>query len=212
MISWSLVLLVIVANLDNLLLGAVYGLREIKILPAVNLILAVISGLAILFSGYFGFLICRLFSVRLCALIGGFVLVAIGVWVLVAHIKDQRQNQIPPQRQTNSCRKANTRTEAKNAIPEDNTEISMREAWALGLTLALNCIPLGIGAGLGTVNVPQLAFWVAFFSYVSVWAGLYLGNQHGILILKRFATPIAGVILIAIGLYQAMSYAGPFFL
>ncbi len=177
--TWiSVLLFACAANLDNLMIGASYGIRKVRISIWSNLFIAGVTGLSTYLAMTFGEIIGRLLSPAFCQWAGGLLLVAIGLWSLgqsLIHKKTEEQE------------------EKKESV------LLFSETCVLAFALSLNNLALGAGASI--LGLPAL-FTTAATIAASV-AFLYVG---GFLSLKffpklRFAETLSGLLLIALGVY-----------
>lgn len=202
----SVVLLGIAANLDNLAIGMVYGLRGIRLPFPSNLVMALLSGLAIYISGWCGQLLTQVIPGRMANILGGIIVALMGVWVLWVYLRDQEKYRIFPFQ----CDEPDD--EGMTAIfkyPEKadldaSGDISWQEAFGLGLALAVNCLTMGVGVGITGLSLAGVTLAVTLSSLLAIALGLFLGHRYGASFLGNYATPVAGVILILVGIYEML--------
>ncbi len=80
--------------------------------------------------------------------------------------------------------------------------IGVQETCVLGLSLALNAMAGGLGAGLSGHNPLYTSFAVAVFSYLTVDMGQAIAGTYLSKYLGDTAPKMAGVLLVGIGLYE----------
>ena len=152
--SVSIFILALATNLDNLCIGMAYGCQGRLIGTRINACIALISGLV-------SFVLCwasSLFAVEIqktANLLGALLLIAMGMYTLFSKHDAQ---QI--------------------------TSIGRTSAMALGLTLAVNCIPAALGAGLTGLPPLWLGASIATFSFLTVG----LGNLAGCRVREKMTT------------------------
>lgn len=201
----SIVFLSIAANLDNLIIGLVYGLRGIRLPFCSNLILAVLSGLAMLISGFCGRLIGEVIPSSICQIIGGAIVALLGMWIVFVYVRNQEKYKIfPVQCEELGNESINLFKEPERADIDNSGDISWHEAIALGIALALNCLALGIGVGLTRLNIYAVTAVTVVTSLLAISFGIFIGKRYGSMCLGNYATPVAGIIMFMVGLYEMM--------
>jgi len=88
----SLMILAFAVSLDGFGVGAMYGLRKIKI-PVLSLaIISLLSGTVIFVSMHIGLAMASLFSPRLASAVGAVILIGIGIWALFQMLMQKEQD------------------------------------------------------------------------------------------------------------------------
>ena len=214
-------LIALSSNLDNLGVGSSYGTRGINIPFATNLLIAVITGTGTLLSMVLGQQIFSWMSEAWATLLGGTILAAVGIWVILQEFKKELQaleNEIIEE----------TETPLSCSLPELNPSslwrrlllildhpfladqdfsghIDLREGALLGLALTLNNLPNGVAAGMLKLPVFATTLLVMALSIVMIWVGIGIGMQVSTRWLGKWAGVASGLILIGIGLIEAIS-------
>lgn len=88
---FSLILLAFTLSLDSCSVGLTYGLRNVRIPLKSILIIGVCSAAVMLISMGLGHMIAKIFSPVIATRIGGFVLIAIGAWVLYQFFRSDKK-------------------------------------------------------------------------------------------------------------------------
>lgn len=179
MIVLTILLLGIVANLDNVGISISYGLRFNKIPMKYTLFISAISALFAYVALRIGAELAETLPVMFANLIGGSLLICIGIWLLYKNL-------------------LGTQHEKPNRL----VAISWKEAILLGFLLAINCLSIGFGAGITGVPPFPAALSIGVFSVISIVIGVQLGQQLGRSWFGRHSDAIAGILLIIIGLYE----------
>lgn len=170
--GFSIFVLAIATNLDNLCIGMAYGCQGKRIGPGINACIAVISGLV-------SFALCwasSFFAAEIqgtANLLGALLLIAMGLYTLLSRHQAQQ-----------------------------TTWIGRTSALILGMTLAVNCIPAALGAGLTGLPPLWLGAAIAAFSFLTVG----LGNLAGCRIREKVTTHLLDVAsaacMIGIGIFE----------
>lgn len=180
------ILLALSASIDALALGITYGIKKTKMSKLGNLIIFItlfcLSGISVFIGNY----ISILFSPVVSALLGSSLLIFLGIYNI---LKVKNDNTVT------------------NFDIDGSNYIDAKEAFILGLAVAVDasCVSLGSGMiGIGSLFLPFLmAIFHTFF--------VNCGNLVASSITKRFTLPpkllsnISGVILVFIGLVRLFS-------
>ena len=169
----SLLLFLLAANLDTVLLAMSWSLRQRRFSQkAVFMIAAITTAatwLALVLGGWAGSLMTGLMAKKL----GGALLLAIGVWMLVDGLREK---------------------EDQAAIPA-----TLAECGTVALALGVNNMGMGVGAGLAGLG-PGLAALCNFLITVAAMAlGGWLGHQAAGTWFSRWAPLASGILLIVLG-------------
>ncbi|MDB5085898.1 MAG: hypothetical protein JWN30_2784 [Bacilli bacterium] len=203
--DWLAMFLIGVAsNLDNAGVGIAYGVRKITISAYSNFIIAVISFIATVLSGYFGQAISRLINPHWASLLGTAVLIAVGVWVLLQPFFSSRQVRTGEQQTRAEYRLVSILRDPETADFDRSKTISVFEAIILGVALAMNALAGGFDAGVTGMDIWITSLMVGILSYLLLGASAYIGKNFVAEKLGDRATIIAGVLLILVGLHQML--------
>jgi len=189
-VPWLAALLIgVVSNLDNLGAGVALGIRGTKVDATENLIVAAITMAATAAAITCGHVLSTLIPSAVTGWLGPLIIIAIGI----ATVRSPIQAPRPPD-------PANAPW-SKCCHPRDvDNVISRHEAIVLGVSLSVNNLGTGVGAGVS--HIPALATTVlaGLLSLACVGGGSHFGRVFGRLVLGRHAPLIAGMLLLAIGL------------
>ena len=169
-------LMSIAVNLDNFMIGIRLGLKHkgIPILP--NLI---ISGFTGLFAGIFSYIPGSIPAIAVTAanVTGALMILAFGIYCLCSR-SDSESRQIPG--------------------------LSLKGACILGISLAANCIPPGIGAGISGISPISMAAFCSICSFLC----LHFSSRAGIRLKEspfvRQLETISALLLIIIGIIELL--------
>ncbi|MGE5455248.1 MAG: sporulation membrane protein YtaF [Methylocystaceae bacterium] len=202
----SVILLGIAANLDNLAIGMVYGLRGIRLPFPSNLVMALLSGLAIYVSGWCGRLLTQVIPEQTANLLGGSIVALMGIWVGWVYLRDHEKYKIFPIQCEDEAGEGMTAIfqNPEKADIDNSGDISWQEALALGFALAANCLTMGVGVGITGLSLAGVTLAVTLSSLLAITVGLFLGKRYGSTFLGNYATPAAGIILVLVGVYEML--------
>lgn len=205
---FSIVLLGIAANLDNLGIGIAYGVRRVRIPFTSNLIIAALSGIATLITSLAGHLLNHIVPGYLCNLIGGCIVSLVGVFVIVTNFVDRKTdpssaNPNNEQMESTNAKKFLTiMKQPEKADMDYSGHISSKESVLLGIALSINCLATGLGAGMTGLNVIGMTLSVILFSLLTIFLGVIVGKRYISCLLGDKATILAGILLLVIGIYE----------
>ena len=196
--SLSILLIGIAANLDNLGISVSYGLRSTRIPFVSNLMIAIISMICAYLSIITGEFISQFISIKMANLAGGLIIICIGIKCIVDSFSVQ---------QTSSEVKVDSNyshviTHPDTADVNDDKVISVKESILLGSALAINCLAMGLGAGITGVSPALTTLSIGLFSFLSIWGGIKLGSKICRTNIGMYSNMVAGILLIMIGVYE----------
>jgi len=197
----QIVTLGVASNLDNLAVGVAYGIRRISISTPANLAIAGIAFLFTVASVLAATQVRHVLSPRSADLLGSLILIGIGIWMLP--VRKSRPPEAPPATGRRPTL-MNILRGPELADRDHSNVISLSESLLLGFALSLNCLTNSFSAGLWNLRVMPVAVCNATLSFVTLWCGTWLGNRYGAHWLGRKADAIAGVLLLLMGLHQAL--------
>lgn len=207
----SVILLSIAANLDNLSIGLAYGIRKVRIPALSNLIISSVSGLFTMITCFAGGLLGGVMPKSLGGILGGSMIGVMGIWVIAGYVIDQKKKAPPTELKPKASDNPHDGEfleilqHPDKADTDYSGDISVKESVVLGIALALNCLATGLGAGMVGLNVIGITLATIVFSFFTIYFGLLIGKKC----VSRFrgdkAALIAGLLLIIIGIYEAIT-------
>ena len=178
---FNTLILALCSSIDSLGIGITYGFRHIKILRKSKIILFFVSIVITFISGIIGTLLKNTLSTNVCEFIGSALLLCMGIFIII---------------QTN---------DKEVSFDFDNSnDISIKEAFFLGLALSLDSLCIGIGGSTIGIDIFIFSFLSAFLQS----AFLSIGNYFGVHLTKFYNIPqnfwskLSGILLILIGLIK----------
>lgn len=222
----SLAVMALALSLDGFGVGAMYGLRRIRI-PAVSvLIIAFVSGLVFFGSMQIGSYAAAFFSPAAAKMIGAVILMAIGCWA-VYQMATQGKRQDEVDRGISAAEAAGEsipagelrvvsielkwlglviqilKTPAAADLDRSGT-ISAREAAWLGIALSLDAFGAGIGAALIGYPPVLTSLVIALSCGTFITLGLRVGLLYSNAKWMRRLSIVPGFILIMIGMLKLL--------
>ena len=175
------ILLSLSTNIDNLAVGAAYGVKQVKIGWWANLSIAILSGLSTLAAMVVGDHLNYFLAHDLASNLGSSILMIVGILSIINLIFNQNNDLV---------------------ITNKSQEISLREAWLLGLVLTITNWGTGIGAGMAQISIVVTSCCSFLSSLLMIKLGSNLGNFVTIYFSKNKLELVSGIILIVLGFYE----------
>lgn len=202
-------LFALAVSADGFMAGIAYGAKKIHI-PILSLVVvALASTLAVTISMICGKGLTTFIPETWSSSIGSLILIAIGIYFLLGACKEKINSLDMDEEEP--LISFNIRSlgiivqilkEPSSADFDSSGEISAKEAFFLGLALALDALGAGIGAAMAGFNILFTALAVGMLKFILVNSGLFLGTIISNSRLKTVSTVIPGIILITIGLLE----------
>lgn len=197
---WLTILLIgVAANLDNLGISVSYGLKSTRIPFISNTAIAVISMIFAYLSITVGEYISGFISLTIANYIGGLIIIFLGGKCIV----EAFQPKVSP-KPVKADSNFNVIKQPSLADVNEDKVISLKESILLGLALALNCLAMGLGAGITGVSPILTTISIGVFSVISISLGTKLGIKICDNRVGKYSNIVAGIILILIGVYEIM--------
>ncbi|TEB08138.1 manganese efflux pump MntP [Pelotomaculum schinkii] len=224
----SIVLLALSTSLDSLAVGIVYGLRKIRLPWSSNFLIAFLTGLGTFGAMKAGACIFTLIPPVWASYISSGVMAGAGVWIILqsrgkqgdgslASSGEGSERTVPLLPGESECVPLVT-FEIKAlgllirilkepvAVDKDcSGAIDFREACVLGLALTLNNLAGGLGGGMIGLNPGLTALLALVTSLLFFVTGLKLGQTCLSRWIGERSAVIAGLALIAIGVYELLA-------
>ncbi|MEH7331785.1 sporulation membrane protein YtaF [Neobacillus drentensis] len=194
----SILFIGIAANLDNLGISVSYGLRSTRIPLVSNLIIAIVSMICAYLSIIAGKFISQFISIGLANFAGGLIIIGIGIKCIV----DSFSVHESPREVKADSNYSHVITHPDSADVNHDKMISVKESIFLGFALAINCLVMGLGAGITGVSPVLTTLSIGLFSVVSIWSGIKLGNKICGMSIGKYSNIVSGILLIIIGVYE----------
>ncbi|GEM_PF-367331 len=212
-----LLAIALAANLDNLGIGTAYGITQRRIANGSNLLIALMAVGLTYAAMAFGRVLVMILPAWVANWVGAIVIALVGVWIyweapfrrlgrrfyvwLRERLHQKPRSRTLPASPPPTASTAQRRSR-QGSPPASLQPIGCKETLILGLSLALNAMAGGLGASLSGHNPVITSIAVGVFSYLTIAigqaiAGTYLSKHLGAL-----APKLAGLLLIAIGIYE----------
>lgn len=178
----SALLFAVAANMDNVAIGAAYGMKNRTIRFQNNLLIAVMTGCGTLFALTAGSLLRSVLPPNTAEYLGCGILILMGIWF---SIQPFRQKDVPA-------------AEGDEPDPECMT---FRETAALAIALTANNLGFGAAACMAGLRIVPTALLTFVCSILLLSAGLRLGKRLHHTPLGQYSDLISGLTILVLGLY-----------
>lgn len=170
------------SSIDSIGIGISYGIRNIKIEKASKIILFMLSLIISSFSILLGNFLFSLFSDIISKLISISILIVMGIYIIISSFKTN----------STSFDKNNSKT------------IEWKESIALGVTLSIDSICVGISATALISNYILFPLFISVFQIVFLTVGTILGKYLANVskIPDNIWSILSGILLILIGILK----------
>ena len=207
-------------SIDSLSIGITYGIKNTKISYVGKVILFIISFVISIVSIWFGDNLKNIFPEILTKLIGTFILIFMGIFIIYQSINKKDINKIQYQDFKNNAEEkiysffikflGITIQIIKNPIYSDfdnSKKIDAKEAIFLGLALSLDAFCIGIGSGIIGLNSCLFPFLTSFFQLLFLNTGIIFGKKLNSLskLPDNIWSIISGNLLIIIGIIKFLN-------
>lgn len=191
----QLMLIVFAVSLDGFTVGITYGLKKINITITTLLIIVSCSGFVVFSSMTFGKIVSQFISPQTASYLGGFILICLGTFLIGSLV---RTNVINGKKNNKSY---SAIMQDPLIVDEDQSgAISAKEAFVLGLALALDAFGAGFGASMIGYPTVITTLLIAIASGLFVFSGFKLGHLIANFTMISKFTYFPPILLIFIGL------------
>jgi putative sporulation protein YtaF len=208
---FSLLLLAFALSLDSFSVGFTYGLRKMVLPLKSVLIIATCSAISLMIAVSIGHGLAKILSPNSTASLGGFILIALGAWVLYQFFRPEKEKDAELLEHEKLIINFEIRSLgiAINILKKPMTAdfdrsgtITGIEAFMLGFALSIDAFGAGIGAAMLGFSPLYLALSVAVMSSLFLLLGIKSGAFfHRFNLVQKF-TFLPGVLLIIIGILK----------
>ncbi len=216
----SSVIISVSSNIDGFAVAVAYGIKKVRISLPANLLIAIISSLGTFLSMSLGEVISRFLPQSVANALGSGVLITIGLWGIWETIREERKDRRSKTYYSQSSHVL--RDESQHQRPFDHGDFSYtsyienpekadidksgvidaRESIVLALSLTINNVGGGIGAGISGLSVSFVTALTFILSLLAVVVGYYLGKNFSTKLPKTLAGLLSAILIILIGIYE----------
>jgi len=192
----TILLIGIIANIDNFAIGSSYGLKKINISFTSNFIISFLSMFFSFLALLVGNWMTHSITIDFANALGGCLLFIIGAFTIASTFFEKSRSFTK-----SPFPFLKVLYHPKKADLDDNHKISTKEALLLGISLALNSITTSFSVALTDSSFLIYTLSIGIFSYVFIIFGIKIGEvlQGKLSGLELMAPLLSGFLLIFIG-------------
>ncbi len=194
---------------DGFAVGLAYGVRKIKIPLLSLLIICVASASSVTLAMLLGRGLSTLLAPAAAARLGACTIIAVGLFFLmqlvrdrIGAIKDDGDDPLLSFQIKSLGIIIQILKEPSSADFDRSGEIGIREAFFLGLALAMDAFGAGIGIALAGYNILFTALSVGMLKFLLVSSGLILGRRVSSERWEKLSSVLTVLILLTIGILE----------
>jgi putative sporulation protein YtaF len=199
---FSSLLFAISANIDSIVVGLSLGIKNIRVGPGVNLIIACILSAVTVLSIAAGELFFIFISKEICDALGGGLLILIGLYSLWKAVCDGKRHK--KKRPGHMSGYFEVLDEPGKADADRSGNIDAKESIILAAVLSLNNMGMGISAGITGINIYVTAAFSFVLSILFLSAGYRLGKRFSFKVFGKYASILAALLIILLGVYEML--------
>jgi putative sporulation protein YtaF len=206
----SLLLLACALSLDSCSVGFTYGLRKVHIPIKSIIVISICSATVLVLAMAVGYAASSFFSPGVATKIGGIVLIAIGIWVLIQFFKSDKSSDeqlVEEKTLVNLEIKwlgivIHILRKPTVADIDKSGTITGIEALLLGISLSLDSFGAGIGASLLGYSPFLMALFITVMGSAFLMLGIRMGKALSSMKWLQRLTFLPGILLIIIGIWK----------
>lgn len=204
-----ILMLALAVSGDGFLVGVAYGVKKIKIPLISLLVIALASTTAVTVSMLCGKGLASVLSPEFASRTGAILLLIIGMYFILQACGEKINNLGNDNNEPIITIKVKPLgiivqilKQPSSADMDCSGEISLHEAFFLGLALALDALGAGLGAAMAGFNILLTAICVGVLKFILLNSGIYLGRLMGNQRWLCLSSLLPGIILVTIGLVE----------
>lgn len=174
---FSVLLVGLSVNLDNLCAAVALGLQQKRISVFANLIISLISGIVAFVASQAAIF---LLPFHVAGILGSVMLACMGIWTIASSFANKAEQSMQEQ------------------------PLDIWRTLLTGCALAVNCLPVAFAAGATGLSPLWISLFIAIFSFLSILVGIKLGNRLGHAIKAKWINMISGILLMLLALLQLL--------
>lgn len=205
----GILLFALAVSADGFLVGVAYGIKKIRI-PLLSLaVIALASAAAVSVSMICGKALATIFTSSTATVIGAILLIIIGFYYLFGACRETIENLDNDGEEPLLSLNIKSMGIIIQILKEPSTadfdssgDISTREAFFLGLALAMDALGAGVGIAMAGYNILFTALSVGMLKFILVNCGIILGSRLNGKRLQSVSALIPALIFLAIGVLE----------
>lgn len=193
---YGIILLAISLSIDSIGIGLGCGMSGVKIRKSSRIIICSISSFITAASLFLGNIIWGFFSGDLLIYISGFLLIAMGIFIMAQGIIKSKDNHttVNIMRNPDSCDIDNSKS------------IDVKEAVITAIAFSADSVGIGICSAVYGIDIITITLFTFAFIYLFITSGLFIGRKCSLRlgISPKLSVIVSGVIIVGIGLFKLL--------
>ena len=202
----AIVLFALAVSSDGFIVGVAYGVRKIRLPIMSLLVICIASATAVTVAMFCGKGLSYFLNPNTASRLGALTIMAIGLFFLLQSFRQKlcvmEENGKEPLISLNLKPLGiiiQILKEPSSADFDSSGEIGTREAFFLGLALAMDAFGAGIGIAMAGYNILLTAVCVGMLKFILVSSGIKLGKVVTNERWQYLSSVLTGIILLALG-------------
>lgn len=187
-------------NLDNIVIGAAYGIKKIRIGPAANLTIAAVTTLGTWGSMMLGKYLSGFLPRAFANALGAGVVVLLGFYFILQCAMRMKKNTKPKELALKDVPDMVDYAETSDRNRDGRIEV--REALLVAMGLMMNNLGTGIAASISDINIGLTAALTFVLSIATVLLGEAAARRTLAGLFGKYAPFFSGGLLILLGIVQ----------
>ncbi|MFL0198357.1 sporulation membrane protein YtaF [Clostridium sp. WILCCON 0269] len=199
----SVLLFSLSSNLDNVVVGIAYGIKNIKIGIFSNLIIAIVTSAGTFLSMSFGTLISNFLPHSITNALGVAAIIILGAYFVIQSIIKLKNNTKSKEL---ALKNIDDMIEyAEKSDLDCSGDINMREALFVAFGLTFNNLGTGIAASVTGVSIYFTVIATFILSIITIMFGQATGDHILGKLLGKYASLISGILLVILGIIEFLN-------
>lgn len=205
----TILLFAMAVSADGFMVGISYGINKIRIPVFSMLVISLASALAVTISMLLGKGLAHLLMPQLSSSLGALLIMFVGIYLMLGACREmigrlELEDEQPLVTLSIKSLGIIVRIlkEPARADFDESGEISTREAFFLGVALALDALGAGVGMAMTGCNILYTAIAVGMVKFIGVNSGMALGSHVNNKKLQGLPSLLPGLLLLIIGLIE----------
>ena len=177
-------------------MGLSYGLRKIKVPFIPLIVICFFSAGAMFFSMTCGKMCAFFLSTQVAVFLGGLILIGVGFSIIGQQYFLAKSD----------CLVLNVLREPAEADLNRSGGIDLKEAYVVGLALALDALGAGLGAAMSGYSLVFTPLCVGIAEFVMLNLGIFVGRCLNVGNFKKTAVLVPGVIIVILGFTKLFGF------
>lgn len=187
-------------NLDNIVIGAAYGIKKIKIGIYANLIIATVTSAGTYLSMTLGKYLSGFLPDSSANIIGAAAILLLGVYFILQSLIKLFRNTKPKEL---ALKDVNDMIEyAEESDLDHSGNIDKKEALLVAMGLMLNNLGTGVAASITKIDIFLTIVFTFVLSLVTVMLGEAIGTHALGKLFGRYAPLFSGILLVLLGIFE----------